>query len=103
VLAARGSSVLLLDEPTSALDPVTEALVYERLGEAYPDACIVASVHRMSLLERFDRVVLMDLGRIVDSGTPAELMLRQPLFRQMMGSPASAAAEPAPLALAAAL
>ncbi len=71
LLAARGRSLLLLDEPTSALDPVTEAHVHRRLDASFEDACIVASVHRMSLLEHFDRVVLMVDGRIVDCGTRA--------------------------------
>jgi ABC-type multidrug transport system fused ATPase/permease subunit len=85
VLAAQGSSVLLLDEPTSALDPLSEALVFRGLDEAFPDACIVASVHRMSLLAHFDRVVLMVAGEVVDAGTAADLLVRQPLFRTMVG------------------
>jgi len=85
LLAARGSSLLLLDEPTSALDAVTEAEVHRRLAESFAEACIVASVHRMSLLEHFDRVVLMDEGRIVDSGTVGELLGRQALFRELAG------------------
>lgn len=99
VLAARGSSLLMLDEPTSALDPVTEALVHQRLGEAFADACIVASVHRLSLLEHFDTVVLMAGGRVLDSGTPAELAQRQPLFRELLRQPeAEPPAEAAPAA-----
>jgi len=86
LLAARGSSLLLLDEPTSALDAVTEAEVHRRLDASFADACIVASVHRMSLLEHFDRVVLMDEGRIVDSGTVGELLGRQALFRELAGA-----------------
>jgi ATP-binding cassette subfamily B protein len=85
VLAAHGASVLLLDEPTSALDPLTEALVFRRLGEAFADACIVASVHRMSLLAHFDRVVLMVGGEVVDSGSVDDLLERQPMFREMVG------------------
>jgi ATP-binding cassette, subfamily B, bacterial len=85
VLAARTSSVLLLDEPTSALDPLTEALVFRRLDETFPHACIVASVHRMSLLAHFDRVVLMVGGEVVDAGSAGELLARQPLFRTMVG------------------
>jgi ATP-binding cassette subfamily B protein len=85
VLAAHGASVLLLDEPTSALDPLTEALVFRRLGEAFADACIVASVHRMSLLAHFDRVVLMIDGEVVDSGSVDDLLERQPMFREMVG------------------
>ena len=94
VLAATGSSMLLLDEPTSALDPVTEAAVHERLRAAFPHACVVASVHRMGLLERFDRVVLMAHGRVVDSGTVADLSVRQPLFRDMLGAEAVQAQAP---------
>jgi ABC-type bacteriocin/lantibiotic exporter with double-glycine peptidase domain len=85
VMAATGdaSSLLLLDEPTSALDPVTESRVHRRLDAALPSATIVASVHRMSLLAHFDRVVLMVAGRIVDSGSVADLLERQPHFRQL--------------------
>jgi ATP-binding cassette, subfamily B, bacterial len=83
-LAAAGSSVLLLDEPTSALDGLTESLVHERLIAAFPDACLVAAVHRMGLLHHFDRVVLMVDGRIVDQGPADEVAGRQPLFAQMV-------------------
>ena len=76
-LAARGSTLLLLDEPTSALDPQAEARVFERLYAAFPGACIVASVHRLSLLERFDTVVVMEAGRVVDAGVREEVMGRR--------------------------
>jgi ABC-type multidrug transport system fused ATPase/permease subunit len=95
-LAARGGSLVLLDEPTSALDPLTEARVHERLARTWPDACIVASVHRMSLLAHFDRVVLMADGRIVDTGRVEELCARQPAFAAMLASGAA----PAPAAAA---
>jgi ATP-binding cassette, subfamily B, bacterial len=100
LLAAEGSSLLLLDEPTSALDALTEQQVFERLREIYPDACIVASVHRLSLLDRFDRVVFMDGGRVVDVGRCAELEARLPLFAAMRRG-GRAAEEPSVPALAA--
>lgn len=93
-LAARDSSLLLLDEPTSALDALTEQLVHRRLDHAYANACIVAAVHRLSLLAHFDRVVFMVAGRIVDVGTPAELAERQPLFAAMQQG-SSSTPEPA--------
>ncbi|MDB5850151.1 MAG: transporter ATP-binding protein [Rhodoferax sp.] len=67
-LAARGSSLLLLDEPTSALDPEAEGRVFDRIVAAFPSACIVASVHRPGLLARFDTVVVVEGGRVVDAG-----------------------------------
>jgi ATP-binding cassette subfamily B protein len=95
VLAAQGSSVLLLDEPTSALDPITELRVHDRLDAAFRDACIVASVHRLGLLAHFDRVAFMQAGSVVDVGTVHELVERQPLFARMLHG---AAADVAPAA-----
>jgi ABC-type multidrug transport system fused ATPase/permease subunit len=91
-IVAHASSLLLLDEPTSALDQSTEARVFRRLRERMPDVCIVASIHRMSALAQFDRVVLMQAGRIVDCGTIDELLERQPLMQSLMGSEAAALA-----------
>lgn len=85
VLAAHTSSLVMLDEPTSALDPVTEEAVFNRMSDFFADSCIVASVHRMSLLHHFNKVVLMEAGRVLDVGTVAELLERQPSFRVMTG------------------
>jgi ATP-binding cassette subfamily B protein len=90
-LAAAGSSLVFLDEPTSALDPVTEADVHQRLARTFPGACIVASVHRMGLLSYFDRVVLMDAGRVVDTGSIDELRGRHDSFARMLQGSAHAA------------
>ncbi|MCR5867993.1 ABC transporter ATP-binding protein [Aquincola sp. J276] len=108
LLAARHSSVLLLDEPTSALDSLTEIHVHSRILEAFPDACIVASVHRLGLLAHFDKVVFMVAGRVEDVGTVEELVKRQPAFAVMMATmgpgahgaaaATTAAASPAPAA-----
>jgi ABC-type multidrug transport system fused ATPase/permease subunit len=84
LLAARASSLVLLDEPTSALDPATEAAVYDAIFAAFPEAAVVSSVHRLHLLPRFDRVVLMGEGRVLDSGTVEALAARQPLFRALL-------------------
>jgi ATP-binding cassette, subfamily B, bacterial len=84
LLAAQASSLILLDEPTSALDPVTEEAVFNRVSATFSDACIVAAVHRMSLLHHFNKIVLMANGRIQDAGTVAELLDRQPAFREML-------------------
>jgi ABC-type multidrug transport system fused ATPase/permease subunit len=83
ILAAQASSLLLLDEPTSSLDPMTEARIFADLKQAVPDACIVAAVHRLNLLSRFDQVVLMEAGRVIDTGNVADLLDRQPLFREL--------------------
>jgi len=81
LLAATESSLLLLDEPTSALDQATEARVFERLHAGLPDACVVASIHRLSALAYFDKVILMADGQVADAGTVADVLRRQPQLR----------------------
>jgi ATP-binding cassette subfamily B protein len=95
LLAGAHSSLLLLDEPTSALDQATEATVFERLRSGLPESCLIASIHRLSALVYFNRVIVMAEGRVVDSGTVAEILERQPAFREVVYSAAHAAV-PAP-------
>ncbi|MDP3288892.1 MAG: hypothetical protein Q8M64_11330 [Methyloversatilis sp.] len=68
---------MLLDEPTSALDLLAEGRVFDRIVAAFPSACIVASVHRPSLLARFDTVVVVEGGRVVDGGPRDEVLARR--------------------------
>ncbi len=83
ILAARASSLLLLDEPTSSLDPTTEARVYDNLLRAFPQACILSSIHRLHLLDRFDEVAVMHEGRLLAVGAPEELRQGEPQFRAL--------------------
>ncbi|RYF33662.1 MAG: ABC transporter ATP-binding protein, partial [Comamonadaceae bacterium] len=93
VLAANGSSLLLLDEPTSALDAATEAKVLDRIAAHFPDACVIASIHRLSVLSHFDSVVLMEAGRVRDAGPRDEVLARQP---QLLTTLSTRRAEPHP-------
>ncbi len=93
VLAAHGSALLLLDEPTSALDPATEARVLQRIAARFPDACLVASVHRLGLLAHFDTVVLMEAGRVRDAGPRDDVLARQPQLRRDAPHPSPSSQE----------
>jgi ATP-binding cassette, subfamily B, bacterial len=86
LLAAEGSTLVLLDEPTASLDPQTEAAVYDNLFVALEQACIVSSVHRLNLLDRFDEVLVMHSGRLVAQGRPAVLAAVSPDFRRLMSA-----------------
>jgi ABC-type multidrug transport system fused ATPase/permease subunit len=74
LIAAAGSSLLLLDEPTSSVDLPTEGQIFDRLLEAFHDKAILASIHRLHLLPRFDRIIYMQDGEIVEQGSFAALM-----------------------------
>lgn len=86
VLAAQGSSLVLLDEPTASLDPHTEAKVYDNLFAEFQAAAVVSSVHRLNLLERFDEVIVMQRGRVVAQGPAGILAAVSPDFRQLLAS-----------------
>jgi ABC-type bacteriocin/lantibiotic exporter with double-glycine peptidase domain len=83
ILASRGSSLIMLDEPTSSMDPMTEARIYDNLLAEFPDACIASSIHRLHLLNRFDTIVWMADGKVIDMGSLADLLTRQPSFRTL--------------------
>jgi ATP-binding cassette, subfamily B, bacterial len=86
LLAAEGSTLVLLDEPTANLDPQTEAAVYDNLFLALRDACVVSSVHRLHLLDRFDEVLVMHDGRLVAQGRPSVLAAVSPDFRRLVST-----------------
>jgi ABC-type bacteriocin/lantibiotic exporter with double-glycine peptidase domain len=83
ILASRDSSLIMLDEPTSSMDPTTKARIYDNLLAEFPDACIVSSVHRLHLLNRFDTIVWMADGKVIDTGSLADLLARQQNFQTL--------------------
>jgi ATP-binding cassette subfamily B protein len=70
----RDASVLLLDEPTSGLDAASERAVLDALDRAAEGRTLLAVSHRLPLAARTDRVVVLDGGRVVEQGPPAELL-----------------------------
>jgi ABC-type multidrug transport system fused ATPase/permease subunit len=84
LLAAADSNLVLFDEPTAALDSRTEARVYDNIFAALPNSCIVSSIHRLHLLDRFDEVIVMHEGRVVAQGPAALLAATSPDFRQLL-------------------
>jgi len=78
LLAAKEVGLVLLDEATSSVDASTEGEIYDRVMSAFGGACIVSSVHRLHLLRRFDTVIVMEDGRVIDTGMPDEVKQRRP-------------------------
>lgn len=69
--------LLILDEATSALDSESEALVQQALEDLWQDKTVLAIAHRLSTLRHMDRIIVMDKGRIVESGTHRELISKK--------------------------
>ncbi|MCC5842741.1 MAG: ABC transporter ATP-binding protein [Verrucomicrobia bacterium] len=80
----RDPRVIVLDEPTSALDVMSEKLVQEAIERLVRGRTTLIVAHRLSTIRNADRVVVMEKGRIVESGTYDELAARaDSAFRQM--------------------
>ncbi|MFE7275853.1 ABC transporter ATP-binding protein [Streptomyces sp. NPDC057623] len=69
-----GAELLVLDEPTAHLDVRTEFEVFQRLAEQREETGVVLISHRLSTVRQADRIVLLDGGRITESGTHEELI-----------------------------
>ena len=72
----RDTPVLILDEPTAALDPDTESALVDALNGIKANRIVFLIAHRLSTVANADLVVFMDDGRIVEQGSPAELMAK---------------------------
>ena len=70
----KAAPIIVLDEATSALDSEAESEIQRALVEHLDGRTVIAVAHRLSTLAAFDRVLVMVDGRIVEDGTPAELM-----------------------------
>jgi ATP-binding cassette subfamily B protein len=76
--------ILLLDEATSALDTESEQAIQAALDRLMAGRTTIAIAHRLSTLQRFDRIIVMDHGRIVDDGSPRELANRAGPYRDLL-------------------
>ncbi len=83
LIAARESSLLLLDEPTSSVDLATEKMIFDQLFASFADKTIIASVHRLHLLPRFDYIVLMHSGEIQEQGSFTDLLAKRGAFHKL--------------------
>ena len=79
----KGAPILLLDEATSALDAESEVLVQQGLAAAMQGRTTLIIAHRLATVQKVDRIVVMDAGRIVETGTPADLRRQGGLYARL--------------------
>jgi ATP-binding cassette, subfamily B, bacterial MsbA len=70
----KDAPVLILDEATSALDTESEKYIQDSLETLMKNRTTLVIAHRLSTIEHADRIIVMDQGRIVESGNHAELL-----------------------------
>ena len=79
----RNAPVLLLDEATSALDAENERLVQQALHDAMTGRTTLVIAHRLATVQRADRIVVMDAGRVVEQGTHTDLVAQGGLYAKL--------------------
>ncbi len=89
-LFARDFEIAVLDEPSSALDPVAEAAMYQHLTEATRDKTVVYISHRLSSAAASDRILVLENGRVVQTGAHADLMRAGGIYAAMFRKQAAA-------------
>lgn len=79
----KDAPIIVLDEATSALDTESEMQIQRSLVHLMRDRTVIAVAHRLSTLTVFDRIIVLDSGRVVEDGTMAELRHRGGPFERM--------------------
>jgi len=79
----KDAPILILDEATSALDSVSEQQIYLALEQLTKNRTTIMIAHRLSSMRNADTIVVMDQGRIIDSGSHDEVHANCPLYREL--------------------
>ncbi|XP_064086924.1 ATP-binding cassette sub-family C member 5-like isoform X2 [Macrobrachium nipponense] len=83
----RNSKILLLDEATASVDVETDHLIQTTIKEAFVRSTVLTIAHRLNTIASYDRIMVLDAGRVKEFDTPEALMCTEgSLFKDMMGA-----------------
>jgi ATP-binding cassette subfamily B protein len=80
----KDAPILLLDEATSALDSDAEEAIRDALGRLIRGRTVIAIAHRLSTVRNFDRILVLQSGRVMQDGPPDLLIRREGLYRDLV-------------------
>ena len=79
----KDAPILVLDEATSALDSEVEAAIQDCLNSVMENKTVLAIAHRLSTIAQMDRLLVLDKGRVVESGTHSELVAHNGIYAKL--------------------
>jgi len=79
----RNAPILILDEATSALDSEVEAAIQENLFQLMEGKTVIAIAHRLSTIAQLDRLVVIDAGNLIESGSHDELVQNSRIYADL--------------------
>lgn len=88
-----GKSLFILDEPTSAIDAITEQSIFEKLNSELNKKTLITVSHRFNTVKKSKTIVVLRMGRIVETGTHSQLIKNQGLYKEMYEAQASSYAD----------
>ncbi len=87
----KDAPIVILDEATSALDPENEKDILEAIDKLTKNKTVIMIAHRMNTLKNADHIIAIDNGRIVQDGTPEQLIAEDGIYRRFMNERKKAA------------
>ena len=79
----KDAPIILLDEATAALDPENETLIQHAISTLIKNKTVIVIAHRLRTVENADKIIVLNKGTIAETGTHAELMTKDGIYRQM--------------------